>query len=323
MPPNNWHWTRKSHAILWLTLLLPLTPALYGQSLAPRAYLITPVGSNAITITSNFYTGGILFDGTAPITEAHGRVSIILPTYYRALDFFGRSANVTVGLSYAVGSFTALVINRDQHAYRSGLGDGVLRFAVNLKGGPAMKLPQFLSWKQKTLLGASLLVQCPTGQYDSTKLINVGNNRWAFKPELGYSERWGKWILDAYGAVWFFTANPQFFSHNTFFPGTQRQTQEPIAVAEVHLSHDFKRGIWVSADGNFWRGGRTSLNGVQNANTLQRNSRVGATAAFRVSKHQSLKVSYARGAYIRFGGDYQAVSLAWQYAWISGGAKDP
>lgn len=180
-----------------------------------------------------------------------------------------------------------------------------------------MKMPLFLQWKQKKLLGISVAVQFPTGQYDRTKLINVGNHRWGIKPEVGYSERWGKWILDAYGAVWFFTKNPQFFSRNGFFPGAQSKTQKPIGVLEVHFSHDFKPGIWVSADANFWYGGRTSVNGVQNPNSLQRNSRLGATAAFRVSKHQSVKVSYARGAYIRFGGDFQAVSVAWQYAWVS------
>jgi len=77
----------------------------------------------------------------------------------------------------------------------------------------------------------------------------------------------------------------------------------------------------VSLDANFWRGGTTSLNGVENPATLQQNSRVGITAAFPVTRHQSLKVSYARGAYIRFGGDYQVLSAAWQYSWISAGCS--
>lgn len=293
----------------------------YGQSLAPRAYLITPVGSNAVTITSSFYTGDILFDSTVPITGASGTISLVVPSYYRALNFFGRSANITAGASYSVGSFEALVVNRQQAAYRSGVGDGVVRFSVNVKGGPAMKLPEFMSWKQKSLIGVSMLVQCPTGQYDATRLINIGSHRWSFKPEVGFSRRWSNWIVDVYGGGWFFTSNPEFFSRNAYFPGTRRQTQEPIGVMESHLSRDFRPGVWFSIDGNFWYGGRTSLNGVPNPNTLQRNSRVGATAAFRVGKHQSLKFSYARGAYIRYGGDYQAVAVAWQYAWIDRSSK--
>jgi hypothetical protein len=296
--------------------VLLLAQCVHGQSLAPRAYLITPVDSNAVTISSSFYTGGVLFDNAVPITNASGKIGVILPSFYHSLNFLGRSSNVTLVLPYSIASFRALVVNQNINVYRSGIGDGAVRFSVNLTGGPAMSVPQFMEWKQKKLLGASFAVQFPSGQYDSTRLINIGDNRWGFKPEIGYSQRWSKWILDGYAGGWFFTKNAEFFSQNSFFPGIRQQSQEAIGVVETHLSRDFKPGVWFSLDGNFWYGGRTTLGGVQNLNSLQRNSRVGATAAFRISKHQSLKFSYARGAYIRVGGDYQAVTIAWQYSWI-------
>jgi len=302
--------------ILAILAIAFMSPRVCAQTLAPRAYLVTPVDSNAITITTSFYRGNILFDNSVPIADASGTILLTVPTFYHALSFFGRSANITVGLPYAVASFKARVVNQQLDTYRSGLGDGVIRFSVNLIGGPAMKLPQFIKWKQKRLLGASFLVQMPTGQYDPRLLINIGNSRWAFRPELGYSERHGNWLMDVYGAVWFFTTTPEFFSHNNFVAGTQERTQKPIGVVEGHLSRDFKPRLWVSLDGNFWYGGRTSLNGVENHATLQRNSRVGATVAVPVSKHQSLKLSYDRGALIRFGGNYQAVIVGWQYGWI-------
>ena len=307
---------RRSRPILAALAIAFTSPLLCAQTLAPRAYVITPVDSNAITITTSFYRGDILFDNSVPITDASGTILLTVPTFYRSLSFFGRSANVTIGLPYAVASFRALVVNQQVDTYRSGLGDGVIRFSVNLIGGPAMKLPQFIKWKQKRLLGASFLVQAPTGQYDSRLLINIGNSRWAFRPELGYSERHGNWLMDVYSAVWFFTTTPEFFSRNNVAPGIQERTQKPIGVVEGHLSHDFKPRLWVSLDGNFWYGGRTSLNGVENHATLQRNSRVGATMALPISKHQSLKFSYDRGALIRFGGNYQAVVVGWQYGWI-------
>jgi hypothetical protein len=74
--------------------------------------------------------------------------------------------------------------------------------------------------------------------------------------------------------------------------------------------------LWVSLDGNFWVGGRSKLNGVENPNTLQRNSRIGATVSIPATKHQSAKFSYNRGAYIVYGGNYQTVSFGWQYSWI-------
>ena len=156
----------------------------------------------------------------------------------------------------------------------------------------------------------------PTGQYDPTKLINLGSNRWSIKPEVGVSRRWGHWVLDGYGAVWFFTKNSEFFSRNAYFAGTRAQTQDPIFAFETHLSYDFRPRLWVSLDGNFWYGGRTSLNGALNPATLQQSSRIGITASVPLTRHQSIKAGYADGAYVRFGGDYRIVSLAWQYSWF-------
>jgi hypothetical protein len=102
----------------------------------------------------------------------------------------------------------------------------------------------------------------PTGQYDGTRLINWGNNRWGFKPELGYSQRCGNWVVDAYGGARFYTTNPEFFSNNVYFPGTRNQSVDPMAVLEGHLSYDFKPRLWVSLDANFWHGGETSSSGV-------------------------------------------------------------
>jgi hypothetical protein len=168
------------------------------------------------------------------------------------------------------------------------------------------------------LIGASLTIVTPTGQYDPTRLINWGSNRWAFKPEVGLSQRWGNWILDAYAGVWLYTTNPEFFSHNRLFPGTMTQAQKPIGSVEAHASYNIKRDprFWFSLDGNYWYGGRTSLNSVENVATLQANSRIGATASVPITKRQSLKLSYSNGAVARFGGNYQNVSAAWQYSWI-------
>jgi hypothetical protein len=290
--------------------------SLLAQDLSPRAYVITPLHWNAIILTWSFYDGSILFDGTAPITGATGTYQVPILSYYHSFSFFGRSANITGSLPYAVGNFQGTVVGAEKHLYRSGLLDSSFRLSVNLKGGPAMPVQKFAKWQQKMLLGVSLKVVAPTGQYNPTKLINWGANRWGFKPEFGYSERWGHWVLDGYAGVWFYTKNPEFFSHNVYFPGTQSQTQNPIAAFEGHLSYDVKPRLWFSLDGNYWFGGTTSLNGVANPQTHESNSRIGGTASIPVTKHQSLKFSYNNGDYIRYGGNYQSVSVAWQYFWL-------
>ncbi|HXY14770.1 MAG TPA: transporter [Terriglobales bacterium] len=284
---------------------------LMAQDLAPRAYVITPVHSNAVTLTWAFYDGGVNFSGSIPVT-ATGTYNVPILTYYHSLSFFGRSANITASLPYGIGNFEAAALGKQRSAYRSGLLDLGVRFSVNLRGGPSISAEQFPKWKQKTILGASLRVITPTGQYGPTQVINWGINRWAFKPELGYSGRWGHWVLDGYGGAWFYTENSAEFH----LPQPAPQTEEPIGSFEGHLSRDFGRGTWVSLDGNFWWGGVTTLNGIRNPETRQTSSRLGGTAAFRVSRHQSIKVSYSDGTYIRFGGNWQNVAVAWQYSWV-------
>jgi hypothetical protein len=217
---------------------------------------------------------------------------------------------------YAVGHFEGDVSGVEQELYRSGLAPTVARFSVNLMGAPAMTVNEYAKWRQKTLIGVSLAVLTSTGQYDPARLINIGTNRWAFKPEVGVSRRWGKWVLDAYGAVWLFTPNNNFFSNAPGSVGPNRQTQQPMGAVETHLSYDVKPRMWVSIDGNYWYGGETSLNGVATPTTLQANSRLGATAAIPIGKHQSLKFSYSGGTYITFGGNYKEASAAWQYSWL-------
>ena len=301
--------------ITFLTCSL-FAPICFSQDLAPRAYIITPVHSNAVTLSYSFFDGTLTFDGTVPITGATARFNVSVFNYSHSLNFFGRSANFLFSLPYGVGNFRGNVVDADVLAYRSGLLPASLRFSLNLKGGPAMNAQEFRKWNQKTILGISLRLVPLTGQYDPTKLINLGTNRWAFKPELGYSRRWSHWLLDAYGGAWFYTTNREFFSHNQFSPGTNTQSQSPIASFEGHVSYDFKPRLWVSLDANYWFGGRTSLNGVQNPGTLQRNSRVGFTASIPLTRHQSLKFSYNNGAYIKYGGNFQNISVAWQYSWL-------
>ena len=287
-----------------------------AQDLAPRAYVITPIHSNAVVATYSFFNGNLDFQGAVPISDATAKANVPILALYHSFQIFGRSANITAGLPYGEANFHGSMYGNETNAYRSGLFDSVYRVSVNFVGGPAMSASEFRRWTQKNLLGGSLRIIAPTGQYDFMKLINLGNNRWGFKPELGYSRRNGHWILDAYFGTWLYTKNPKFFSENQYNPGVQARTQAPVGAVEGHVSYDVRPRFWVSADGNFWFGGRTSLNGVENPATEQRSSRLGVTASLPLSKHQSVKVSYSNGAYIRYGGNYQNLSVAWQYSWL-------
>jgi hypothetical protein len=299
-----------------LFILCLLSRLLGAQGLSPRAYVISPIHSNAVTLTYTLQDGNIVFDSSVPVTGSKGRIGTETATLFHSFNFFSRSANINISLPYSIGHFQADVNGETVKLYRSGLDSTTIRLSANLFGAPAMTPAEYSKWRQKLIIGASLTVSTPTGQYDPALLINIGNNRWAFKPEIGLSRRWNKWFLDTYAAVWFFTPNNNFYRNAPGSTGPNRQTQEPMGSVEAHLSYDVKPRLWFSLDGNYWYGGETSLNGVVTPTSLQANSRIGGTAAIPISKHQSLKFSYSTGTYTTFGGDFQTVSAAWQYSWL-------
>ena len=277
--------------------------------------MATPVGSRAFILSYSFADGEFLFDPTLPITDATGKIQTPAVSYYYAFDFFGRAANVTGALPYAVGELRGKLAGNERVVQRSGTGDAIVRFAVNLYGSPARRPLEFIkSPPSRSILGASLKVTAPTGQYVPTRLVNIGTNRWAFKPELGFTHRIGQLVLDMYGGVWLFTDNNDFAPTPETPPATR--SQDPIAALELHVSYDVKPRLWISGDVNYWRGGRTSVNGSKGIETLQANSRLGVTGSVPVTVHQAFKVSYSDGVLVRVGGKFKVVSVGWQYSWL-------
>ena len=284
--------------------------SLFAQDLTPRAYLITPTGSHAVILSSSFNQGAVLADPSAPIEDGKGTFAVPVLAYYQSFGLFGRSSNVTQMLPYAVGNFQGTVNGAPDQAYRSGLADGRIRFSLNLSGGRAMSAGEFVKWREKRIIGASLTVTIPSSQYNPAHLLNIGTNRWGFKPEVGMTRRWGRWVADWYIGAWFFTAN------HAFFPGDSLRTQKPVVAGEGHLGYYLKPRLWASLNVNFWAGNRSTVNGVEKQDQ-QKNSRIGGTVSIPVSRRNSVKFSYSRGTYVTIGGDFSTVSVAWQYSWLS------
>lgn len=290
-----------------VVLLLSVAAASSGQELEPGAYSVSPIGANIIVVTNALMGGDVTFDPSLPIEDAEATIDTIVLAYVRSLDFFGRSANAGFVIPYGIGHVEGLYIGGFTEVDRSGFRDPAVRFAFNLYGAPAMDLKSFASYRQKTNVGVSFVAALPLGEYDSTKLINLGSNRWAFKPEVGLSRALGKWTLELYGGVWLFTDNTDFFSGKT-------RSQDPIGSAQVHLLYTFRPRLWAAMDANFYAGGRTSVDGRLNQD-LQKNSRAGITVAVPLDPRQSLKFSYSRGAYTTIGADFHALAVGYQYLW--------
>lgn len=290
-----------------VTFLVTIPPA-GAQELVPAAYTPAPYGVNLVQIASAYNSGDLAFAPSIPIEEASGNITHTALNYTRTLRVAGRSANISVILPYVVGHLEGLYLGDPAFADRSGLGDLGFRCAVNLFGAPAMSPREFQAYRAHTLIGASLYVTAPTGQYDPSKLINIGTNRWAVKPEFAVVHVMGRLAIDAYLGGWFYTDNTDFFDGKA-------RAQDPIFSTQFHVRYLFKPGLWAALDANFWRGGQSTVDGVVN-DDLQNNSRVGATVSMRIGRHQSLRIAVSRGAYTRIGGDFDSIGVAYGYSWV-------
>ena len=298
-----------SKLICWAAVAVRLTAPLSAQELEPGAYWPIPVGLNVLTVANSFNWGDVAFDPAAPIDEASARINTIALSLTHAFSFAGRSANAVVVLPVVGGRVEGLYLGEPADVGRFGLGDPRLRFAVNLYGAPEMTPQAYVAYRQGTLVGVSLSAAPPLGQYDPDRLINLGTNRWSFKPEVGVSKTFDRWVVEAMAGIWLFTDNDDFV-------GGRTREQDPVTAMQLHLTYRFRRNVWLAGDANYFTGGRTTIAGKQNVD-LQRNSRIGATFSSALDNHQAIRMSISRGAYTTIGADFVAVAVGYNYAWAN------
>jgi outer membrane putative beta-barrel porin/alpha-amylase len=295
---------------IWALLLFFAPTITPGQELQPRAYLPVPVGLNFLSVNYSRDSGGLLFDPSLPVEDAHVSASVAAVSFGESLDVFGRSGQVLAVLPYVVADLSARVGAIRGSRHRSGLADSTFRFAMNLHGAPAMHLKEFARYRPKTLVGVSLTVMPPTGQYDRNVLINIGTNRWAFKPELGISRFTGKWEFEAAFGVWLYTRNSRYYG-GTF------QMQDPLGSIQAHVVRELPHRTWLALDGTFYTGGRSYVGNTVEAN-YEGNTRFGATFGIAVGRRQAVRFAYFDGATTRIGSDISSISVAYQVIWQKG-----
>jgi hypothetical protein len=296
-------------ALAVLVALAVARPAA-AQDLEPRAFSPAPTGLNFVALGYAYSWGNVVLDPSLLITDGEAKLHTIVGAYVRTINFFGMSGKVDAVVPFAAyGKWKGLVDGVADSTTRTGFGDPAFRLSVNFVGAPALELPDFVKHKFGTIVGASLQVRAPLGEYDPTKLINLGSNRWTFKPRVGISQPVGRWIVEGHATAWFFTDNPD--------AGGNRISQEPMWAADAHVARLFEKGIWASVDIGYIFGGRASSNGVPSTEK-QKSARLGTTLAIPLAKHHSIKLGYFAGLYTRLGSDFDNFLVVYQYRWGGG-----
>ncbi|HEY7240523.1 MAG TPA: transporter [Burkholderiales bacterium] len=288
-----------------------LGPAIaLGQSLDPRAYANAPIGLNFLIVGYQYSTGGVAFDPSAPLENGHSRVNAVPLAYVRSLDVFGNAGSIGFALPFANLSGSATLNDVEEQREITGMADPAVRFAVNFHGAPAMNLEQFRAYRQDLIIGASVVVTAPLGQYDSGRVANLGTNRWSAKPELGLSKAFDVWTAELSAGATFFTRNDDYVQGNV-------REQDPLYSAQLHLTRQFGRGMWGAISTTYYDGGRTTLNGVPR-DDRQSGSRIGLTFSLPLARQYTMKFYASTGLYARTGTDFDTVGVAWQYLWGGG-----
>jgi hypothetical protein len=280
----------------------------HAQELEPRAYSNAPVGTTFLIAGYTRLRGPVLSDPTLPVENVQADVDIYTLGYARFFSVLGRTASLAVVLPYAEANLSGDVLDAPTAVHRAGIGDLHVRAAINLFGHPALAPAEFAKRPDRLSGGVSLSVAAPTGQYDSSRFVNIGTHRWAYKPDAGLSLPLGNWFTEAAAGVW-------IFSDNDDFRGGHRRAQEPLAVYQLHVGYNLRPGLWLAADYGRAVGGRTSVDDVPNENE-QHNSRIGLALSLPVARGWSTKLGYSKGTAVRVGGNYNIASIALQYRWF-------
>ena len=302
--------TVKALVQLSVWALLAIATPVSAQEIEPRAYSNAPIGVNFLIAGYAHTRGGVAFGPSLPITNPELNTSSAVIAYARVLDLWGMSAKFDATLPYTWLSGTADFRGETVTRKVDGFANSAFRLSINLYGAPALTLKEFADYKQDVIIGASFRVVAPWSQYDDSKLINIGTNRWSFKPEVGISKAIGPWTLEGKAAATIYTDNDDFLGGNTL-------SQDPLYSLQAHLIYGFRSGIWASVDATYFTGGRTTINGATNSD-LQQNWRVGGSLAFPVDRENSIKLYVSSGVSARTGNNFDLVGVAWQYRWGGG-----
>jgi hypothetical protein len=276
-----------------------------SQELEPRAYAALPKNLNAVVFAYGFSKGNVLAEPSLPIKDLSISGHTLIGGYVRTFGLFNKLARIQLVTPYVLLSGKAEINGKDTSASRSGFADAKLRFGINLIGTPVLDKKEFTKYTEKTIVGISLVTNIPMGHYRKDKLINIGSNRWAFKPEVGVSKRFRQLYTEVYAGIWFYAVNYDYL-------GSKKLEQDPVFNMQAHASYFFKNHMMVSVNTTWFDGGSTRVEGVARGDQLD-NWRIGGTWAMPVAKGHTLKLQFHIGAFTTSGYDYNAVSCVYQY----------
>ena len=279
-----------------------------AQELTPRTYAALPIDSNVLGIGYGVSSGTVLTDPSLPVSNVQVALDRSFIAYAHTFALGKQTANIQTVLPYFALSAKGNIMEQSTATKRWGYGDLLVRFGWSLVGNPALKPAEFVRRQPATTFGASLTIQAPTGAYNPSKLINAGNNRWAFLPEVGFEKPINKWFVDGAAGAWLYTGNDNYLSGHA-------RTQHPVVDLQALGGYQWRPGLWVSAGAVYYGGGETFVDGVSNHNVLI-NGRYGLDFNAPLSSQFAAHLKWSSWLTATAGGQFHSIGLQLQYRWL-------
>ena len=282
----------------------------FSQDLEPRSLSSIPTGGNFLVASYGYSVGNILVDNSMPIEDLNSTINSAVFGYARSFKFLNKLTKFDVITAYSFANFEGTVSKVDSSTSRNGFGDPMLRISMVLIGDEVTSPKDFSSRdKNNFKLGVSLRIKAPLGQYNASKLLNLGMNRWAFKAGVSASYTfWQRLIVEGQVNSWFFTENKDFYGGNSIY-------QKPLMSFQLHTTYIFNPKMWGAISLGRSAFGETVLNDIGKDDN-QNNSRMGVAFSYRVNKSNSLKVALTSGVTTRYGSDYTSILVVYQFMWF-------
>jgi len=286
-------------------VLLVLGEPVVASDVQLRLFTNVPIGTNFIGLGYTRSVGNVAVDPSLAL-DVEAELHTYLVSYTRTFGLFGQAGIFTAVLPYADLTLSGIVQGEQVTASGDERPDPRFRFALNLSGAPALTAEEFAGYRQKTIVGFNIEVVPPWGDYDETRLINFGSNRWTITPELGFSHRFRHFTVEGAGSLIFFSDNREYLVDSTL-------KQDVIGVVRANLLYHFRRpGTWIGVGALFLSGGESSVDGVDR-DDLQSNSRLGAALSVPFGGRHNLLFKYSSGVTTRIGADFDNYQVVYTY----------
>jgi hypothetical protein len=298
--------------ILILCIGLVLPEQADAQDLEPRRWSHLPMGMNIVGVGYVHTEANIFFSPVLQITDGTSRINNLALNAIHTFELAGKSTRISALVPYTNGEWDGDFAGGFESVDRKGFGDPRFRLSMDLYGAPPLKGAAYAQYREEnatnTVVGISMAATVPLGKYCDDCLINIGNNRWSLRPQIGFVHTRGSWSIELTGSAFLFTDNNSFIDKAVL-------KQKPVYAVQTHLVYDFRPGLWVSLSTGYGVGGRIRIDETKTKFEVD-NWLWAFSFGFPVFKNQSVKLVWLSGrTQNQAGRDSDNLLLSWSIRW--------